>query len=166
MKGLEQRKILHRVGAKVNRVQALDDWSHEGQKRSTSSSLRFQLIWKLTFQGGFKFCKTAQESASGLIFTIETELGVFTIDLLSLLLFLLLPDNSGLFFYSFKIIISGTFQRVSIVAKLRSQNGIGQNGFSNVKKLCLVLFLQVLQGPSYPICLYLLCSKTLGSVIS
>ena len=81
--------------------------------------------------------------------------------MLSLLLFLLLPDNSGLFFYSFKIIISGTFQRVSIVAKLRSQNGIGQNGFSNVKKLCLVLFLQVLQGPSYPICSYLLCSKTL-----
>ena len=32
MKGLRERKIQHRIGAKVNRVQALDDWSHKDQK--------------------------------------------------------------------------------------------------------------------------------------
>ena len=44
MKELELRRIEHRIRAKVNRVQALVDWSQEGQKRSTLSSLRFQLI--------------------------------------------------------------------------------------------------------------------------
>ena len=37
MEGLEQRKIQHRIGAKVDRVQALVDGSHEGLKKSTSS---------------------------------------------------------------------------------------------------------------------------------
>ena len=32
MKGLEQRRIQHRIGEKINRVQALVDWSHEGQQ--------------------------------------------------------------------------------------------------------------------------------------
>ena len=36
----------------------------------------------------------------GLIFTIETEPGVLTTDILSSLLFLLLPDNSSLFRHS------------------------------------------------------------------
>ena len=36
MKGCEQRRIQHRSGAKVDRVQALVGWSHKGQKRSTS----------------------------------------------------------------------------------------------------------------------------------
>ena len=37
MKGLEQRRIQHRTETKVDRVQALADWSQEGQKMSTSS---------------------------------------------------------------------------------------------------------------------------------
>ena len=32
MRGLEQRRIQHRIGEKINRVQALVDWSHEGQQ--------------------------------------------------------------------------------------------------------------------------------------
>ena len=54
-----------------------------------------------------------------LIFTIEIELGVFT-DLLSLLLLLLLPDNS-LFFCSLKIVITETCSRASILARLTSK---------------------------------------------
>ena len=75
----------------VDRVQALVDGSQEGQKKSTSSSLSFQLIWWLSFR---------------LIFTIETELGVFTTDTLSFLLLLLLSETSqfvSVFFCSFKI---------------------------------------------------------------
>ena len=64
-----------------------------------------------------------------LIFTIERELGVFTSDILSLLLLLLLPDDTGLFLHSFvtlRQLITETCSRVSIVARLRSQNGLGQ----------------------------------------
>ena len=37
----------------------------EDQKKSTSSSLRFQLIWWLNNGGEFKFCKTARDNALG-----------------------------------------------------------------------------------------------------
>ena len=64
-----------------------------------------------------------------LIFTVETELGVFTTDILSLLLLLVLPDNSPLFLHSFvplRSLITETFPRASLVPRLRSQNGLGQ----------------------------------------
>ena len=60
----------------------LVDWSHEGQIRSALSPFRFQLVWWLNFR---------------LIFTVETQLGVFTPDVLSWLLLLLLPEDSLLF---------------------------------------------------------------------
>ena len=41
----------------IDRVQALLNWSHEGQKRSTSSSLRFQLIWWLRAWRGILILK-------------------------------------------------------------------------------------------------------------
>lgn len=68
----------------VDWVQALVHRSREGQQRSTSSCFRFQLILSL--------------SASG---WSEIEMEVFTTDILSLLLSLLLPDNSHLFLHSF-----------------------------------------------------------------
>ena len=63
-----------------------------------------------------------------LIFTIETELGGFTTDTVSLLLLLLLPDNSPLLLHSFvplRSLITETCSRTSTVARLRSQNGFG-----------------------------------------
>ena len=50
MVGLKQREILHGLGAKVDRVQALVDRSNEGQQRSASSLLRPQLIQWLSTQ--------------------------------------------------------------------------------------------------------------------
>ena len=64
-----------------------------------------------------------------LIFTTETELRVFTTDILSLLFLLLLHDNSCLFLHSFVLLrslITETCPRTSIVGRLRSQNGLGQ----------------------------------------
>ena len=37
VKVLEQRRFQHRIGTKVDRVQAVVEWSHKYQKRSTSS---------------------------------------------------------------------------------------------------------------------------------
>ena len=45
MKGFELKRIQHRIGTKVKRVQALVDWSHKAQKMSAAASLRFQYIW-------------------------------------------------------------------------------------------------------------------------
>ena len=64
-----------------------------------------------------------------LIFTIETELGVFTTDILPLVLLLLLPDDSCLFLHSFvplRSLITEICSKASIVARLRSPNGLGQ----------------------------------------
>ena len=61
-----------------------------------------------------------------LIFTIEIEPGVFTTDMLSLLLLLLLPDNSPLFLHYFvtlRSLITETCSRARIMARLRSENG-------------------------------------------
>ena len=62
--------------------------------------------------------------------------GNFTWELLQLFL----PDSS-LFFGSLKLIITETFSRTSTVARLRSQNALGQNGFSCVKKTIYGSFL-------------------------
>ena len=72
-----------------------------------------------------------------LIFTIERGLGVFTTDILSLLLLLRLLDNSRLFLHSFALLrslITEICSRTSIVASLRSQNGLGQKWLIYVKK--------------------------------
>ena len=106
---------IHEGAWVVDRVQTLVDWNLKGQKRSTSSSLRFQLILVLEH---FR-----------LIFITETKLGVFTTGKLSLLLLLLLPANSCVFLHSFvplRSLITETCSRASIVPRLRSQNGLGQ----------------------------------------
>ena len=48
MRGLEQRRIQHRIGAKVNRVQALIDWSQNGQHHHST----------LYMGEGLSFCRT------------------------------------------------------------------------------------------------------------
>ena len=63
LKGFEQRRIQYRIGAKVNRVQALVDWSHEGQKHQHPSGTSWSGGWALV--RGVEFHKAAQESASG-----------------------------------------------------------------------------------------------------
>ena len=70
--------------------------------------------------------------SSRLIFTIETELGVFTTDILSLLLSLLLPGNSHLLSNSFVplgSLLTETSSTANIVARLRLQNSLGQKLF-------------------------------------
>ena len=60
-----------------------------------------------------------------LIFTIETELGVFTTDKLSLLFLFVLHANPSLFLHSFipfSSLITENYLRASLVAGLRSQN--------------------------------------------
>ena len=64
-----------------------------------------------------------------LIFTIETELGAFTTDTLSLLLLILLLENSPLFllfFTPWRPLITETCSKARTVGRLRSQNGLGQ----------------------------------------
>ena len=67
-----------------------------------------------------------------LIFTTETEMGVFTTDILSLLLSLLLPGNSHLLSNSFVplgSLLTETSSTANIVARLRLQNSLGQKWF-------------------------------------
>ena len=87
---------------------------------------------------GVSILQNSSKKFFRLIFTVETELEIFTADSFSLLLLFLLPDNSS-FFCSLKVILIETCSRTSIVAKLRPRNGLGwnglgQNGFSYVKK--------------------------------
>ena len=73
----------------------------------------------------------------GLIFTMGTELGVLPTDILFLLWLLFLPENSCLFLHfsvALRLLIIETCSRMSIVAKLRSQNGSDQKWFLYVKK--------------------------------
>ena len=117
MKGFEQRRIQYRIGAKFDRIQVVVDGV---QKGSTSSFLRFQLIKWLSPQGVW-ILQNSSKMCFWLIFPVVT---VFTTDLLSLLLLLLLPDNSHLFLNWFVLIrslITETYPRTSIVAKLQSQ---------------------------------------------
>ena len=76
-RGLRRGEFSIESRQRLTVVQALVDWSHEGQERSN---------------GGWGFRQ---------IFTIET---VFIADVLSLPLLLLLPDNSPAFFCFLKII--------------------------------------------------------------
>ena len=72
-----------------------------------------------------------------IIFSIVSELGIFTADLLSLLLFILLPDNHHLFLLSLfplRLLITEMYLRTSTVAGIRSQNGLGQKYFLVSKK--------------------------------
>ena len=64
-----------------------------------------------------------------LVFTTETELGVFTTDISPLLLLLLLPDNGHLFlnfFVPLRSLITEPCSRVSTVVRLISQNELKQ----------------------------------------
>ena len=80
MKGLEQRRIQHRIGTKVDRVQALVDQNLVGQKSSTSSFLRFQLHWAGGGVGGLNSVKQPKNVLQA-IFTTETELRAFITNL-------------------------------------------------------------------------------------
>ena len=54
-------RIQHRIEARVARVQALIDWNHKGQERSTSSLLIFRPVWGLSILclgGGQSSCRT------------------------------------------------------------------------------------------------------------
>ena len=64
-----------RIGAEVHRVQALVDWSHEDQKTTTSSSLRFLLIWWLRLQANlYHWNRTGSLYHWYVIFAIVTSL--------------------------------------------------------------------------------------------
>lgn len=72
-----------------------------------------------------------------LIFTFETELGVCTTDLLSLLLLLLLPDNSHLFLHSFVSLITLLLRPVrgqAVWPGLDHKMTWAKNDFSCVRK--------------------------------
>ena len=110
MKGPEQGRSQHRIRAKIDRVQASVDWSPGGHRKSPSPSLRFPLTWWLSFR---------------LVFTADSEPRDFTTAVLSLLLLLLLPDNSCSF-VPLRSLISETCSRASPVSRLRSQDDSGQ----------------------------------------
>ena len=57
---------------------------------------------------------------------------------------------SCILLFPWRSLITETCSRASIVARLRSQNGLGQNGFSSVKK---AMPCSLLLGTPYPICL-------------
>ena len=126
---------IHEGAWVMDRVQALGDWSPEGQKRSTSSSLRFQLIWWLSAWGGWNSAKQLKKMPwTNLCHSNR----IFTTDALSLLLLLLLP-NSHLFGDSLKIVITETCSRASIMARCTSLNGLGLR--------CLLLCQKALSSP-------------------
>ena len=100
-----------------------------------------------TAGGFFTICAPGKPNSTKLYqkvlqanFPIETELWVFTIYLLPLLFLFLLPDDS-LFFCSLKMVIAETCSRASIVARLRSQSGLGLKWF---------LFCQIATSGSLP----------------
>ena len=75
----------------------------------------------------------------------EIEMEVFTTDILSLLLLLLLPDNSHLFLHSFvplRALIIETCSRTNIMARRSAQNGLGQKWLLACQEshACFVLF--------------------------
>ena len=80
MKGFEQRRIQHRIGEAVHRVQASVDWSHKGQKRSTSSFLRFWPVCGfgiLQLGGGLSACRAQRYESDGYVcISPEEELGL------------------------------------------------------------------------------------------
>ena len=80
---------------------------------------------------------SAKSQESRLIFTIETELRVFITSILSLLLLLILLDDRAeflCFFVPIRSIMTEICSGASMVARLRSQDGLGQKRFSYAKK--------------------------------
>ena len=88
------------------------------------------VFWPREFQGLYSpWSRKELGTTERISLTIETELGVFTIDLLSLLLLL----HSLITICSFvphKIITTETCSKATIVSRLRLQNGLGQNNLS------------------------------------
>ena len=82
---------------------------------------------------GIKIPQQSSRKCFRLIFTLETQLGVFKTNLLSLLFLLLLPGNSSLF-CSPKIIVTETCSRASTVVRLRSQNGLSPKMASHMSE--------------------------------
>ena len=138
MKGLDRKRIRHRIGAKVDRLQALVDWSHEGQKTSTSASLRFKLIQQLSvWRGTVKFCRTTQESASGWFLPLKQnweylqQIYYLCYCYFSCLATVIVPVRP---------LFTEISSRARIVARLRSQNGLDLKWLLMLKSYCLVLF--------------------------
>ena len=135
MRRLEQLRIQHWIGAKVDRVQAVVDRSHNSQKKSSHYSLDSSWSGCWALEGvlylGKQLRKTLQAT--------ETELGVFISNISPLLSLFLLPENSCLFLHSFvplRSLITETCSRASIVTRLRPQMASLMS-----RKSCLVLFL-------------------------
>ena len=130
MKGLKQRRTQRRIGAEVDRVQALVDWSQEGQHHHLSSTWVGTLV-------------AAELKDILLCISLAEELGLcfncWTI------VFWLLFLCSCIPLFPLRSLIKKTCSRASTVARLRSQNGLDQNGLRK-----LVLFLP---GIPEPICL-------------
>ena len=153
-KGLEQRRIWHKIGAKFDKIQDLVDISWYRPEAAAPTQL---LAWEppnvvsvaLKRQKKKKNLQNSSRMCFRLIFTIEMELGVSTTDLSSLLLLLFLPENS--LFLLLRSIITENYS--SIAARLWSQNDSGLNGFSCVRKLYLRVP-TVVQGVSNPACLF------------
>lgn len=82
---------------------------------------------------GVKIPQQSSGKCFRLIFTVETQLGVFKTNLLSLLFLLLLPGNSGLF-CSPKINVTETCLKASTVVRLRSQNGLSRKMASHMSE--------------------------------
>ena len=114
-----------RIGAKVNRVLALVDRS---PKRKCHLS-------PLHLSGGLSFCRTQRH------IIVRIWLYHCTIVWLPFLC-------SCILLFPLRSLITLTYERASIVVRLRSQNGLGQNGFSFVKK--------AIPGPLSPGLTYLL----------
>ena len=116
MKGLEQRRIHHSTGAKVASVQALVDWSQEGQRHHSI----------LQLGGGLSSCRT-QTCIRSLGRSLKEELGLcFIAELLFLDCFYFFCSCIPLL--PLRTLVTETCSRASIMARLRSQNSLGQNG--------------------------------------
>lgn len=121
MRGLEQRRIQHRIGAKVDRVQALVDRSQESQHHFSAlhlSSCRAQRLYQIVM------C-TLEDPGPG------PKSALLRFDGSSLI-----PE-----FLPFRVLLSEICSRTSNDSRLRTQSGLGQNGFSYVNKAVPYVFL-------------------------
>ena len=121
MRGLEKSRIQHRTS--INRVQALVDWSHEGQHHHSI----------LQLGGGLSFCRTQRHVIMCIPWGTRTlPQGCTIVSCCSSLVSASPPLRS---------LITETSSRASIVAKLRSQNSLGKMGSLMSGKPSLFLFL-------------------------
>ena len=138
MMGIEQRRIQHWTGAKVQESRL------SLTKVRKVKKVQYHHPYSSSWSSGGVF-EGCLNSAKQLVFTPETEQGVFAKDLLSSLLSLLLllwPDDnlfvvplrSLLLKKKKKSLITETCSRASVVVRIRSQNGLVKNGISYVKK--------------------------------